>query len=51
MRVGVKVFYWGILIGGKGGGGGRVLDGHKRGWDWDEVEGETKGALTPEKIY
>ena len=30
--VGVKGFYWGIMIGGKGGGGGRVIQDYGRGW-------------------
>ena len=30
--MGVKGFYWGIMIGGKGGGGGRVLEAHDRLW-------------------
>ena len=52
MRGGGKGVYWVIMIGGKGGGGWRVIHDYGRGrvGDWDEVEGESKGALTRENL-
>ena len=51
VRGGGKGVYWVIMIGGKGGGGWRVIQDYGRGrvGDWDEIERETKCALTREK--